>query len=46
MIYEVCKMVLFRIWLGPVVRSLFDGVVEVLDGSLKYILTYRSKKIV
>ncbi len=47
MIYEICKMVLFRIWLGPIVRDLFEGIYEVINGLLLMSMTQlkRCKKI-
>ena len=45
MLWEIGKVVLFRIWLGPIVKDLFNGVVEVIDGCLKCILRCRTNNI-
>ena len=45
MLWEIGKVVLFRIWLGPIVKGLFDGVAEVIDGCLKCILKCRPNNI-
>lgn len=34
MLYELCKMLLIRAWLGPIVRDLFEGIYEVINGFL------------
>lgn len=46
MLYEICKMMLIRMWLGPVVRDLFNGIYEVINGGLLFLLSLNKKKFI